>query len=349
MPDSTLKTIVLAVFALVVLIGFIFGPLGMSFVYTNSMEPEITPNDVFFYSEHTTPEVGDVVLVDSDETDHVLIHRIVADTQNGFETRGDANPTTDQQEGHPHYNTDDIIGVVFSIGDSPITIPFVGIGVRLINHLGVYGLTGIFALLLGVNTLWNRARTSGIDEEGKRDLDRENTFIQNKTVFNTVFTIALIMIALGVIFGATTVGVTYVVTSEEQAAQGSGNLVGIGEQDSQNVSFNTPISQFTTTVIGGGEQVGGFEMHENTAGELTVTVYNTPQTERGVTTSYITAYHYPDVLPQNTLQYLHERSVVLTAFITGGITIAPFYLLYLIFLDPKALYTSRSLKRSESL
>ena len=61
------------------------------------------------------PDVGDVVVFETHDdslTSDRTVHRVVADTDAGYVTQGDAEPITDQSVGVPHATGDRLEGVV---------------------------------------------------------------------------------------------------------------------------------------------------------------------------------------------------------------------------------------------
>ncbi len=89
-------------------VGQLLGqPILLGFVETGSMEPTIDTGDGFVAipSELTDdPEPGDVIVFEATNIQGggLTTHRVVEETSQGYVTRGDANPFTDQDSGEPH-------------------------------------------------------------------------------------------------------------------------------------------------------------------------------------------------------------------------------------------------------
>ncbi len=133
-----------------VAVAFLFGivlgqPLGLAFVETGSMAPTMEPGDGFV----ALPPVflggvdeGDVVTFDAQniEGGRLTTHRVVGETSEGYITRGDANPFTDQQGTEPPVPRDRIVAEALQIGGSVVVIPNLGSGVEAAR--GVFAAVG---------------------------------------------------------------------------------------------------------------------------------------------------------------------------------------------------------------
>jgi len=122
--------------AVVVVVALIAGqllgqPLLLSYVTSGSMEPTIDAGDGFVA---IPPELageigeGDVVVFEAEEVQGggLTTHRIVEETGQGFVTRGDANPFTDQDGGEPPVQEPEIAAVAWQPGGEVVTIPALG-------------------------------------------------------------------------------------------------------------------------------------------------------------------------------------------------------------------------------
>jgi signal peptidase len=162
----------LAVVALVVavVVGAVTGsPVGVGYVETGSMAPAIDAGDGFLavptpLAGQITP--GDVVVFrasvfdgDGDGTPGGLTtHRVVAVTPVGLVTKGDANPFTDQSGGEPPVARSQVVAVVLTVGDAPVTVPGLGVAVDTVRGavtagLGAVGLQSVGASAVAVVVL----------------------------------------------------------------------------------------------------------------------------------------------------------------------------------------------------
>ena len=152
---KTVGGILLVVLVISLILGQAFGqPVLLSYVETDSMEPTIDTGDGFLVTPaqlSSEPQVGDVIIFDAEtiEGGGLTTHRVVDETEEGFITRGDANPFTDQDGGEPPVTEDQIVGNAIQIGDNPIVVPYLGTIIETIQGTiltVVTTITGAFGL-----------------------------------------------------------------------------------------------------------------------------------------------------------------------------------------------------------
>lgn len=161
---SRLLTLIAVVAAISILIGAVLGqPVLLSYVETESMQPTLAPGDGFVAvpAQIAGPiEEGDIVTFRA-EAIHgggLTTHRIVAETERGYITKGDANPFTDQSGTEPPVKDAQVIAVALQIGGDTVVIPHLGTAVtgtraalgtvqrRLATVLGMRSLLGVQGL-----------------------------------------------------------------------------------------------------------------------------------------------------------------------------------------------------------
>jgi len=129
------------VFVLGAVTGQFLGiPLVLGFVETGSMSPTMEPDDGFIALPPAFlggVDEGDVVTFDSQtiEGGRLLTHRVVDATPEGYITRGDASPLTDQQSGEPPVPRNRIVAEVLQIGGHVVVIPNLGDYVEYIRGM----------------------------------------------------------------------------------------------------------------------------------------------------------------------------------------------------------------------
>ena len=167
--------VVLVVTILALLVGQLLGqPLLLSYVTTGSMEPTLSPGDGFVALPPElagSPSEGDVVVFESEEIQGggLTTHRIVGETERGFETKGDANPFTDQDGGESPVREAEVIAVAWQPGGDVLVLPHLGDAVtgvqslleslqlrlaRLLGTDSLLGLQGLAYLLLAASILF---------------------------------------------------------------------------------------------------------------------------------------------------------------------------------------------------
>ena len=145
--------VVLVALLVVLLLGQVLGqPLLLTYVETGSMEPTIDEGEGFVAVPSplaSSPSEGDIVTFDAEQIEGggLTTHRIVDETDEGYITRGDANPFTDQDGGEPPVTEDRIVAHAVQSGDSVITIPYFGTAIETFQDLLVAALATLAGLL----------------------------------------------------------------------------------------------------------------------------------------------------------------------------------------------------------
>lgn len=131
-----LVQVAILVFVIALVSGQFLGqPLLFSYVETGSMEPTIEQGDGFVVVPPALAgEIGegDVVVFEAEEIHGggLTTHRIVGETNEGYLTRGDANPFRDQDSGEPPVRDPQIVAVAWQPGGEVLTIPTLGTAVH---------------------------------------------------------------------------------------------------------------------------------------------------------------------------------------------------------------------------
>jgi len=135
MAGNTLRraaTLLVVVLSLVLVVGSLLGqPVLFSFVTSESMSPTLEEGDGFVAIPQQVAgdvEVGDVVIFRAQELDGggLTTHRVVGETENGYVTKGDGNPFTDQDGVEPPVTEAQIVATAWQPGGEVLRIPFLG-------------------------------------------------------------------------------------------------------------------------------------------------------------------------------------------------------------------------------
>lgn len=145
---------VVALVALV--IGQLLGqPVLLGFVETESMRPMLEPNDGFVAVP--TPlagdiEPGDVIVFEAQELHGggLTTHRVFAETDGGYITKGDANPFLDQSGDEPPVRDEQVVAEALQINGEVVVIPALGTAVTAVQE-GVSGLQQSLSAMLGTS------------------------------------------------------------------------------------------------------------------------------------------------------------------------------------------------------
>lgn len=152
----------IVLFVGVTVVGHLLGqPMFLGYVTTDSMEPTIEEGDGFV----TIPaaiagpvEAGDVVVYDARAIHDggFVTHRVIDSTTDGYVTRGDANPFTDQDTGEPPVGDEQIVAKAVQIDGTVLVIPSLGTsvgGLQTVNQRLSADLVGTALMLVGLGLL----------------------------------------------------------------------------------------------------------------------------------------------------------------------------------------------------
>lgn len=132
MGRRALELGVVGLLSLVVVGGALGQPVVLSYVATDSMEPALSPGDGFIALPTAVvddPEAGDVVVYRAQTGQHagdLVTHRVVERTPQGYVTRGDANPFTDQGAGEPPVPESRLVAIALQVDGHVVVLPGVG-------------------------------------------------------------------------------------------------------------------------------------------------------------------------------------------------------------------------------
>jgi signal peptidase len=283
--DKYLGTLVLLVLAVGLTVGGAL-PIQILYASSGSMEPVISEGDLYFVVESSDIQESDIVAFDSSQYDEYVTHRVVDETDEGYITRGDANPSTDQAAGHPPISDRMLIGEVVEVGGAPLTIPGVGPTIAALKPYKLPLLLGLIGLLF-VPELW---RLPGERTRPSRRIVRVGD------VLHPLIAVALVVCVFMVFWGASVHDVTYVATTGSATAP---QTVPVGEATVKTLELDTYVPPLTTTVV----EARGVEILDRTVRgsvvELTVRV--PAQATPGPIYSSVSVHAYPSTLPEGWL------------------------------------------------
>jgi signal peptidase len=136
----------LEVALVIVLVSLLVGqalgqPILLGFVETESMEPTMKPNDGFVAIPMPLSgqiEGGDVIVFEAQELHGggLTTHRVVNVTDEGYITKGDANPFRDQDGAEPPVRDEQVVAEALQINGEVLIIPSLGAVVTRIQKAG---------------------------------------------------------------------------------------------------------------------------------------------------------------------------------------------------------------------
>lgn len=306
----------LGVVLCLLLVGPASTPVQLSYVYSESMEPTISQYDGYVLVPAGDIESGEIVSFWSESKNTYVTHRIVGQSSNGFITKGDNNPTTDQAAGDPYVQRDDIVGQVVTLNGSPVTIPHLGRAARFI-HANWKGIAGVLGLLLLGSTLRNNRST-----RPSRSITRVRDVLLPLLVITFVSAVGLQVI------GATSQQLEYVAVLSDNPAS---STVTVGETATRTVEASRSAIPGTTNVLSVDGATVVDQSRDATTIRATIRIHAPAST--GPVTPNVVVNQYPAVFPVQVLQSLQEIHPIIASTVTTFFVMSPLYVLYWLAID----------------
>lgn len=324
-----LLVIVVGIFVLVTFMGGILGqPMGLSYVETGSMEPQLQPGDGFIAIPTAVAgpvETGDVIVFDAVHLHDggLVTHRVVGETEAGYITLGDANPVTDQDGNEPPVQEGQIKAKALQVNGNIVVIPRLGLVVLTIGGFvesiqqtlagvlgtrALLGSQGLAYILLGFGTL--TYIIAGLTERSSqrrrsRNTDRRVEMMSPTTVIAVMAVILVVLLSASMLLPAGAQQFQFV--SAETSAAGP-NVIQQGT--SENITYRVPSNgplPVVTIIEPTSEGVTVTPTEQYVAGgqteNVTITIQAPPET--GAYTRTIHEYRYLAFLPMGTILTLH--------------------------------------------
>ena len=320
--------VVVVVLLSLLLIAPAASPLRLGYVTSDSMAPTLEPTDGYVAVHPIEVTTGDIVVFWSPLRGDYVTHRVVDQTAEGFVTKGDDNPSTDQATGYPPVPRSAIVGEVVTVGDSPIVLPGLGAVVPAVQRyrVVVFGLLLLAAvgLLVRVRRGWSTKRPG-------------RTVLRVRDVVEPLLIVGVVTFVAVTPLGAASYQLTYVATTDG----GGEYTIPVGETVTRNVSIGAARSPATTRVIRAeGMTILDSERNGSTT-DLTVSI--PPPEAAGAQSMAVSVHPYPSVLPRPVLEDLHDVHPVLASVASTVAVFGALWLLYRLALDrDRPILTSRT-------
>jgi signal peptidase len=362
-PLSTvwrLLVLVVGLFLVVTILGGVLGqPMGLSYVETGSMEPQLQPGDGFIAVPMAVAgpvEPGDVVVFDAVELNdgNLVTHRVVGETEAGYITRGDANPVTDQDGDEPPVQEGQIKAKALQVGGEIVVIPrlgavVIGLGTAvqsvqqtlagLLGTRALLGSQGLAYILLGFGSITYVVASLAEQSDGKRRTRNANRRIEMMSPTTVIVVMALVLGGLLTASMVVPAGPQqFQFVSSESDAAGPGV---IQQGTSENVTYRIPSNgplPVVTVIEPTSEGISVEPTQRFVAGgsseNVTITIDAPPET--GAYTRTIHEYRYLAFLPTGTILTLHAIDPLLPLLAINLLVATVFVLiaLLLIGIDP---------------
>lgn len=321
----------LSVVVISLLIGQLLGqPVLLSYVETGSMAPTLDPGDGFIAVPTAiagSVEIGDVVTWNAERLHGggLVTHRVVGEVDEGFITRGDANPFTDQEsdEREPPVKEDQIVAKALQVNGNVVVLPKVGLLVIVSREI-IATLQQQLAVLLGTRSVLGTQGLSyiifalgaaayvlsvihGRSNEAKptRSRNRETGVVSTKLVIAALAAILVVLVTVTMtVAGGTQM---YGIVSSENDAPGPRVIEkGQSEQTTYTVPSNgiLPVVVFLTP-SGGGIDVTPRELYVPSGEQRTATITLTAPEQSGYYRLFLVEHRYLAVLPRSTIRALY--------------------------------------------
>ncbi|MFC7211695.1 signal peptidase I [Natronoarchaeum sp. GCM10025321] len=323
-------------------------PILLSYAETGSMEPTIDAGDGFVAipAELTgSVDEGDVITFQSEEVHggDVTTHRVVEITEEGYVTKGDANPFTDQDDGEPLVTEGQVLAKAWQVNGEVVVIPNLGTAVSTVQS-GVERVQHTVASALGITALlqvqWVAfllllvsagAFLSGLLGEGRRRRDRDRTQ-SRKGVYNAglvigVLTLLIVATAAGTMLAAGGTQDYGVVSAEFDSDRP--DVIPQGETATWTVTTqNSGLlpSYAVMEPASSGVEVEPEQQYLGQRSEANATVQITAPPETGYYVRTVAEYRYLAVLPPSAIQALHSVHPWLAVGTISGVIGAAFAL-----------------------
>jgi signal peptidase len=319
---------VVVVLLLALLLGQLLGqPLLLTYVQTDSMSPTIEPGDGYIVLPSSVTggvSEGDIVLYEAQEFDGggLTTHRVVGETDEGYITKGDNNPFTDQDGGEPPVQEGQVVGVALQVGGGPVTIPWLGVLVTTVRGLvttvvgallGIVGLeaagggaVGIVAIVAGLLMLLASVLLSG--QRPSRSYDRRRgSFVLRGEVLTVLFVLAVLVPANAsmVIPGGTA---EYTVISSENPAEGEDAVQPGGTLELRYTVQNSGFVPLHAVVepASSGVRVDQRQLSVPFQGSVSTGVALQIPEQSGTYARYVHEHRYLGILPGSWIATLHR-------------------------------------------
>lgn len=306
----------------------VYTPFIFAYATSDSMEPSIPRGALYVVYESNDITDEDIIMFRSDYREAYVTHRVIDERDEGYITKGDNNPSTDQRGGAPPVTDRAVVGKVLTVADIPIVIPGAGFWASLIAEFRVIILTGLAGLLT-----WSLTR-------GKTGAKTER-FVTIGDVIRPLLVIAIFTTVTVMLLVSATTTINFYASNNLE--DDSPLLVSLSEETTTTVPVSVTSSfeytyRFATVDGATLEDLSVGESPEEALVTMTVPGYDRP----GIVSATVQIYHYPRVLPRNVVGALHIIHPALAASAVAVVSFIPVYLLYRLLLDPQRPLYSRN-------
>jgi len=326
---SGLLTLLLAVVLGSLVLGSVLGqPVLLGFVETGSMSPTLEPGDGFVAVPTAVSdgvEEGDVIVFDAQQLNGggLTTHRVVAVTEDGYITKGDANVVTDQDGGEPPVSQGQIRAKALRVGGDVVVVPGLGAAVTgtrdaiswiqrqlalVTGSRSLLGTRGLSYLLFGTGVLVYVASAlfSRRTERTPRERTREDGTVDYRMVLVGMTIVIVVVATAGMTLGGGTQEFDMVSSNTDSERQ---YVVPVGETET--ITYRVPGGGVLPAVVflepeSNRIDVAPSELYVDPGGQENATVTLRAPETTGSFPQYLTEHRYPGILPRETIRTLYR-------------------------------------------
>jgi len=269
--------------------------------------------------------VGDVVVFEAETLNGggLTTHRVVEVTENGYITKGDANPVTDQDGDEPVVQRGQIKAEALQVGGDVVVIPQLGALVTGVQSVvsevqrqlaivtgsrSLLGTQGLAYLLFGLGVIVYVASAlfSGGDDRDPRERTRNDDTVDYRLVLVGLTIVLLVVATAGMTLGGGTQEFSMVSSSSDAPGPG---VVPAGTNET--VTYQIPGSGVLPTVVfleskSDRLEIEPTEMYIASGERANATVTLQAPESTGFYPQYLTEHRYPGILPRKSIQALYS-------------------------------------------
>ena len=342
---GTAVTVLLVVAVVLILVTQVFGfPSPISFVATDSMEPQLEPGDGFIgIPKPLAGEIkpGDVITFEAQEVGGggLTTHRVVEETDEGYITKGDANPFRDTAAGEPPVQESQIQLVVVQMNGEIVAIPYIGqlqsmvqgTIATVINGLGISAVSssnpgviiGVVGFILVVVSGFYEAFTPENDRTLSRSIRRRGTIDSRVLLIGLLLVLSLPLLSVSAIPSSTD---ELTIISSTSPDPDDPSIIKAGNYTEANVTIEN--GQPIPMVIIVEPASDGVKVYDQVlsaaSGETVKSKFRVyaPEETGPFVRSRSTSY-YIHSLPTSVIAFLHRIHPVIALAATIGVILAP--------------------------
>lgn len=349
---GTALTVFLVLLVIIIVVPQVVGfPSPISFVETDSMEPQLEPGDGFIgIPKPIVGEIerGDVITFEAQTIGGggLTTHRVVGKTERGYITKGDANPFNDTSAGEPPVTESQIQLVVVQINDEIVVIPnigqfrntvlgFISAGINAIGLSSISAgnpgiVVGVVGLVLLLGGMVYDALTPNTVRSMQRSMSRPTAIDSRLLLVALLLILSLPLLSVSMLPSGTD---ELVILSSERPNPNDVSIIKNGSYSEANVSLkNEQPIPMVIIVQPASDGVEVFDQLLSAAPGQTVTTKFrvwAPE-EPGTYVRSRSVTYYINVLPASWIKILHNVHPLVALGATTGVILLPVAVLYLL-------------------